>query len=237
LTGNTRLNVLLIVCALVGSATVIAAAGIPADDGVIYGCYSKAAGQLRLVSPENTCRANEASIYWNQVGPAGPEGPAGPTGPQGPAGIGDVYSTDRGVGDPPAYLYADWSTIARFDLPAGRYAVAASTRLHNDTSIGRDAFCGVLVGTRSFDAADMVWGGTWASQAITGVSTLSEPGTVTLRCHGDPNEQATGFRAVTLQSYSFTVTTIGAAGQTATPTPTPTATPTGSPPPTFTPGP
>jgi hypothetical protein len=242
MTGHTRLNIFLIVGALVGSATLIAAAGIPADDGRIYGCYNTSTGQLRVVSPEDACRTSETSIYWNQVGPTGPEGapgpegPIGPTGPRGPAGIADVYSIDRAPGESPVALYAYWTTVARFDLPAGRYAIAGSTRLNNDSSYGRDGFCSVLIGARSFEAADLLWGGTSASQAMTGVGTLTEPGAVTLRCRAEAKEAVTG-GALTLESFSLTAMAVGNAppGPSVTPTPTPTAT--GSPPPTITPPP
>lgn len=68
---------------------------IVAADGQIHGCYSTATGQLRVVAEGSTCRANEAAIAWNQVGPQGPQGPkgdkgekgdTGATGPQGPEG-------------------------------------------------------------------------------------------------------------------------------------------------------
>jgi len=210
---HVELRVAAAIVAIVGSATLIAAGGIPADDGVIYGCYGSVTGQLRVISDTESCRSAETAISWNQVGPAGAEGPAGPegpTGPTGPAGAGDVYSIDRAMGELPLPLYPAWQTIARFDLAAGRYAILASARLHNDTSFGLDASCGVLVGSRPFDAADTVWGGGSASQTMTGVSTLAEPGSVTLRCRADADA------AIVLQSFSLTVMTVGTGGATST---------------------
>jgi hypothetical protein len=121
-----------------------------------------------------------------------------------------VYSADRALGEFPIALFTDWQTIARFDLPAGRYAITAMTRLRNDSSYGTDVFCGVLVGSRPFDAADTVWGGASTSQAITGVSTLAGPGSITLRCRAD----ASG--AITLVSFSLTAMTVGGGGTTST---------------------
>lgn len=79
--------------AVVGS---VAYATIPTD-GVIYGCYSKSGGNLRVIDASVTkCGAKETSLSWNVEGAEGPEGPAGPQGPpgadgedgaQGPAGI------------------------------------------------------------------------------------------------------------------------------------------------------
>ena len=51
-------------------------------DNVIYGCYQKNEGQLRIVLKGTSCRPSEAPISWNMVGPQGPSGPAGPPGPQ-----------------------------------------------------------------------------------------------------------------------------------------------------------
>jgi hypothetical protein len=60
-------------------------------EGVIYGCYQKNQGQLRIVSGPNSCTPSEVSIYWNQTGPQGPQGTAGPPGP---AGI-EVYDANN----------------------------------------------------------------------------------------------------------------------------------------------
>ena len=61
--------------------------------GLIYGCYSKTNGTLRLiVSSASRCRSDEGAVQWSrtgpavQVGPVGPVGPAGPIGEAGPAG-------------------------------------------------------------------------------------------------------------------------------------------------------
>ena len=67
---------------------VIAYASIPDANGVIYGCYKKSGGTLRVIDNATTqCDARaEIPIQWNQTGPQGPQGPAGPQGLQGPAG-------------------------------------------------------------------------------------------------------------------------------------------------------
>jgi hypothetical protein len=41
------------------------------DDGVIFGCYKKVNGQLRVVSGPDDCRPSEESISWNTKGQAG----------------------------------------------------------------------------------------------------------------------------------------------------------------------
>ncbi len=42
-----------------------------ADDTMIYGCYKKNKGQLRVVGQGSKCLPSEIPISWNQTGPAG----------------------------------------------------------------------------------------------------------------------------------------------------------------------
>jgi hypothetical protein len=208
---RTRLSVFLLIGLLSGSATAILAAGIPADDGYIYGCYGNVSGELRLVAGTEECRTQETAIAWNQVGPVGPDGPAGPEGPQGPAGSGEVFSTDQPLGVmTPISLTPDLQTIAAFSLQAGRYAITASAQLSNQSSYAINASCGVYAGGRRFEAADTVWGGTYESQAITGVGTLSSLGTIYLMCRADASD------AVSVVAFSLTTTTLGVGGTTTT---------------------
>ncbi len=58
-----------------------------AADNVIYGCYQRRGGELRIVSNTNSCRHNEIPLSWNKVGPAGPQGPPGPASPSAPPGL------------------------------------------------------------------------------------------------------------------------------------------------------
>jgi type VI secretion system secreted protein Hcp len=113
-------KVLLPAVAALGAGTAIAVAQIPGSDGKITGCYvtntlqdpneGLPLGTLRVIDPGATtstdanaysCPNGEATITWNQQGPAGPAGPAGPqgtagpigpTGPQGAAGTVDVQA-------------------------------------------------------------------------------------------------------------------------------------------------
>jgi type VI secretion system secreted protein Hcp len=83
------------VAVVLGAGTAVAIAAIPSSsDGVIHGCYrttSTAAGQtvgdLRVIdaeaTPTQTCAAGEATLTWNQQGPAGPQGDPGPPGDSG----------------------------------------------------------------------------------------------------------------------------------------------------------
>jgi hypothetical protein len=73
-----------IVLVLTGVATY---ATIPAPDGVIYGCYNKSGGSVRVIDNAVTsCTSNETQLTWNRIGPQGPVGPQGPAGPTGLTG-------------------------------------------------------------------------------------------------------------------------------------------------------
>lgn len=72
-------------------------ASIPGADGVIYGCYKKSGGSLRVIDRAVTnCSKDETLISWSQTGPQGPQGPQGVPGPQGPTG-------PQGPAGPPAW--------------------------------------------------------------------------------------------------------------------------------------
>lgn len=75
------------VALLVGVTGAAATAAVPAEDGVIDGCYVNSSGTLRVIDPEaEQCRNGETPISWNQQGPQGPQGPQGIQGEQGPPG-------------------------------------------------------------------------------------------------------------------------------------------------------
>jgi hypothetical protein len=65
-----------------GNATLSTTTSVIAGE-IIYGCYKKENGQLRLVNNTDQCLPSEMSIFWNQKGTAGPQGPEGPAGAQG----------------------------------------------------------------------------------------------------------------------------------------------------------
>jgi type VI secretion system secreted protein Hcp len=78
---------------VLGAGTAVAIAAIPSSDGVIHACQvttGPTPGQLRVIdveaSPPQACVAGEATLTWNQQGPAGPPGPQGDPGPPGDSG-------------------------------------------------------------------------------------------------------------------------------------------------------
>jgi hypothetical protein len=72
------------------------------DNTVIYGCFTKELGWLRIVGSPSECRSWEYAIAWNWMGPKGDPGEQGPIGPQGPKGDkGDKGDTgEQGIPGP-----------------------------------------------------------------------------------------------------------------------------------------
>jgi type VI secretion system secreted protein Hcp len=103
MTRNRMLKIALPLAAVLGAGTAVAIAAIPsASDKVIHACYTTTGtlpGQLRVVdaeaSPPQTCTPDEATLTWNQAGPAGPTGPQGPDGEPGLPGL-DATGTSSG---------------------------------------------------------------------------------------------------------------------------------------------
>jgi type VI secretion system Hcp family effector len=80
---------------VLGAGAAVAIAAIPSSNGVITACRvttGATPGQLRVIdteaTPPQTCTTNEATVTWNQAGPAGPPGPQGDPGPPGDSGSG-----------------------------------------------------------------------------------------------------------------------------------------------------
>lgn len=78
---------------VLGAGAAVAIAAIPSSSGIITACRvttGATPGQLRVIdteaSPPQTCTTDEATITWNEQGPAGPPGPQGDPGPPGDSG-------------------------------------------------------------------------------------------------------------------------------------------------------
>jgi hypothetical protein len=54
-----------------------AAAVIPGPDGTIHACYRAKGGAVRVVDANTSCRRNERSVSWSQIGPRGEMGAQG----------------------------------------------------------------------------------------------------------------------------------------------------------------
>lgn len=130
------------VFALSALGVVLMRGTIPAPSGVIYGCFNKSGGSLRVIdNAVTTCSSNETQLMWNVTGPMGPAGPAGPVGPAGPSGApgpagatgatgpvgpaGPSHAYFTGVINESVRLPAFGSTVsvATLSVPAGAYIV------------------------------------------------------------------------------------------------------------------
>jgi len=121
------------------TGAIVTRATIPSANGVIYACYNKSGGTLRVIDRDVTnCSANETQVTWNQTGPIGPTGPQGPTGAtgatgaQGPTGPSDIFVSGMvntfGGG-------SDDVVVKTLSLPQGSYLVGAKVGvLRTDTS-------------------------------------------------------------------------------------------------------
>jgi hypothetical protein len=77
-----------------------AAASIPAEGGIINGCYKNKDGSLRIIDSAASCPSGYTPINWNQTGPKGDTGPAGEDGAVGPAGPPGPQGPEGPKGDP-----------------------------------------------------------------------------------------------------------------------------------------
>ncbi len=127
-------------------------ATIPAPNGVIYGCYNKSGGSLRVIDNAVTkCGSNETQLTWNQTGPQGPtgsqglqgasgstgsQGPAGPTGATGATGPSHAYFIADKSNNAITLQYLDLTTLLTLRVPAGAYVIDARTGVSNGAMPG-----------------------------------------------------------------------------------------------------
>jgi Collagen triple helix repeat (20 copies) len=154
-----------------GTAAGVVYATIPSGN-VVYGCYAKSGGALRVIDSSVTgCKAGETALAWNVQGPVGPVGPKGdkgdpgPVGPQGPAGpIGATGATGPAgpagaSGTSDAFLVVGNTGAAKgilsdnalhafetLSLPAGNYLLFA-TGLVGDNDHDAVTSCGMTSGS------------------------------------------------------------------------------------------
>jgi hypothetical protein len=143
----------------------------PEPTDVIYACYKKVNGQLRIVKDFGQCRPSELPISWNKMGPPGPEGPPGPTGPTGPMGptgpAGPVGATGptgpTGPEGPPGTgnmwivhqgadaveLNSNGVQVLSLMVPAGSYAISAKVSVANLEEGDEFAQCTLSTGDSS----------------------------------------------------------------------------------------
>jgi type VI secretion system secreted protein Hcp len=152
MTMSRTLKIALPLAAALGAGTAVAIAAIPStSDQVIHACYPTAtatARTLRVIDADNneSCAAGEATLTWNQTGPAGPAGPPGldATPSDTGSGGGGFGGTDTGTpsqpGGPSADIFlkldgiggdsADAKHKGEIDVEAVAYGVKTSGKKH-----------------------------------------------------------------------------------------------------------
>ena len=153
--------------ALSAAGVVLVRATIPSPTGVIYGCYNRSGGTIRVIdNAVTTCNSNETQLTWNQtgpVGPIGPIGPAGPTGPQGatgatgpagPTGPSHAYFTKVRFGTGISSSGAGTVTVteATLNLSPGSYIIDGKAELFAD---GSSSNPGCFISPPGLNVSDM----------------------------------------------------------------------------------
>lgn len=184
-------------------------ASIPDPTGVIFGCYNKSGGTVRVIdNAVTTCGANETQLTWNQTGPQGPmglqgvqgpagpqgpigpNGPAGPAGPTGPGGISSGFFTQNVSAN---LSLGNLTTLAMLSLPAGSFLVFGHITANGNAS-NSSVFCSTEIDTahgaavRSILSVDSLPQsntpqGAAASTVVDQVSSTS-PATYSITCLG-----------------------------------------------------
>ncbi len=158
------------------------------SDGLIYGCYKKINGQLRIVGGPGQCRPSELSIFWNQTGPPGPQGPPGPP----PT----LWITRQNPESPPVDLTGAGVQVLALNVPAGTYAISAKVSVANSSALVSAASCELSTG----DTSSVVLGpGGTGNDDFQQVITLLDAAvfnadtTITLSCATSSGQALEGF--------------------------------------------
>jgi Collagen triple helix repeat (20 copies). len=185
------------------STAIIAFASIPSD-GVIYSCYSRSGGSLRIIDGTVTqCKSGETSLNFNQTGPQGPQGlqgvqgPIGPAGPQGLQGIQGLTGAAGATGATGPAGAAGISEVwtagnhqllnnpISINVPAGSYVINSKTSGVNADSDPQVLACNLSTGDDGYavvpPAGDDVGFG---SLSLQDTAVFNAPATITLTCSG-----------------------------------------------------
>src|SRR5262249_20920472 len=124
LTASPAIMATIMMSVLIG--VIATYATIPDQSGVIYGCYNKRGGSIRVLDNSVTnCGANETALNWNQTGPQGPIGPQGPQGPQGATGL-QGPTGPAGPAGPSGVSGYEVILGATVDIPSGTLGTAVA---------------------------------------------------------------------------------------------------------------
>ena len=148
-------------------------------EDVIYGCYKKVNGQLRVIKDPGQCRPSEALTSWNQTGPQGPPGPEGPPRTPGTAGAGNIWIRHQGNA---VALTDSVAQVMSLIVPVGTYAISAKASVANFDSAVQSAYCALSTGDIS--GVELAGGAEDNKQVISllDAATFTSDTAITLSC-------------------------------------------------------
>ncbi len=140
----------------------------PKPTDVIYACYKKVNGQLRIVKDFGQCRPSELPISWNQMGPPGP------------AGGGNIWITRQSK---PVALGNEMEVqVLSLTVPAGSYAISAKVSVANSVSAVQTASCTLSTGDTSVVELAGVDDDMEQVISLLDADTFTSETTITLKC-------------------------------------------------------
>ena len=174
---------------------IIAFAGIPGANGVIYGCYNKNGdSSLRIIDSTAQCKANEIALNFNQTGPQGlqglqglqgADGATGATGPAGANGTSEAYIARQT--NPNARRINFPTVILSKNVPAGSYVINAKVEGTNIDGSPRRFKCELSTGDISIASLNDF--GETKILALQDTVTFDAPATINLICGvGTPDD-------------------------------------------------
>jgi len=165
-----------VILILIGAAAIFAT--IPDPTGVVYGCYHKSNGSLRVIDNTTTsCGANEVLLTWNQKGPAGPAGPSHAyivRGPQlGEPGIPDLPPDPSGL---------TGVRVVTLTLPPGSYIIDGKASLRNVTNSPSVVLCDIAWNYEHGDESSVTVPYPWAVISVHDARTFATSTSVSFAC-------------------------------------------------------
>src|SRR5216683_3006622 len=126
----------------------LATGGIPGPGGVIFACFDKTNGNLRVVASLSECRNSELPLTFNQTGQQGPQGLTGPQGPRGfpgPQGIQGIQGPTGPTGPQGIQGVPGLPGLAGYEIVSGTDAVVCPA---GKTVVGGGASAGFILAAK-----------------------------------------------------------------------------------------
>ncbi|HMQ03597.1 MAG TPA: collagen-like protein [Pyrinomonadaceae bacterium] len=157
-------------------------------------CANNVSGQLRLLTPPDTCKNSEAQVNWGIQGPPGPAGETGATGSTGSTGAtGQTGATGPG-GTSQVFYARDHTfygalgdarlTVLSKSVPAGSYVIHAKVYL-GTLSLSEFHYANCELSTGDVASVGLLGGGyTNQNVVLLDTVTFTAPATISVSCQG-----------------------------------------------------